>query len=202
MANFLLFLEVYMNSLPTLYTERLIIRPISLLDADDMYEYAKTPLVGPTAGWAPHTSIQETISIIKAMMTIKTPYELGVWAIVLKTNNKMIGTIELYNYYYHFKAELGYSVNPSYWGKGYATEAAQTVIAYGFEFLNLKRIEVGTFIDNFQSQRVCEKLGFIKEGIARNGYVRYDGKIFDKLIFGMTNKEYAQIYKKERMNIV
>ena len=39
---------------PTLYTNRLIIRPISVLDADDMFEYAKTPYVGPSAGWAPH----------------------------------------------------------------------------------------------------------------------------------------------------
>ena len=63
-----------------------------------------------------------------------------------------------------------------------ATEAAKEVISYGFEFLDLKRIEAGTFIDNYQSQKVCEKIGFVKEGVARNGYVRYDGKIFDKLI--------------------
>ncbi len=182
--------------LPTLYTQRLIIRSLSILDADDMYEYAKTPYVGPTAGWPPHTSIQETMSIIKAMSTIKTPFELGTWAIVLKSLNKMIGTIELYNYTPHFKAELGYSINPAFWGYGYATEAAKEVMAYGFEFLDLKRIEVGTFVDNYQSQRVCEKLGFQKEGIARNGYVRYDGKIFDKMIFGMTNEEYKKIYNK------
>ena len=61
--------------LPTLYTQRLIIRPLSILDADDMYEYAKTPYVGPTAGWPPHSSVQETISIIKTMTTIKTRSE-------------------------------------------------------------------------------------------------------------------------------
>lgn len=181
--------------LPTLYTERLIIRPLSVLDADDMYEYAKTPYVGPMAGWPPHSSLSDTIGVIKSMMTIKSPYELGNWAIVLKSNNKMIGTIELYNHYYHFKAELGYSINPAYWSNGYATEAAKEVISYGFEFLNLKRIEAGTFLDNYQSQKVCEKLGFIKEGVARYGYVRYDGKIFDKLIYGMTVEEYHQIYK-------
>ena len=76
--------------LPTLYTERLMIRPLSVLDADDMYEYAKTPLVGPMAGWPPHTSLSDTINVIKIMSTIKTPYELGAWAIVLKSNQKMI----------------------------------------------------------------------------------------------------------------
>lgn len=182
--------------LPTLYTDRLIIRPLSVLDADDMYEYAKTPLVGPTAGWPPHTSLTDTLYVIKSMNTIKTPYELGVWAIVLKENQKMIGTIELYNYYKGFKAELGYSINPNYWGNGFATEAATEVLHFGFNYLDLKRIEAGTFLSNIQSQRVCEKLGFVKEGVARNGYIRYDGKLFDKLIYGMTFEEYLSIYNK------
>ncbi len=180
--------------LPVLCTKRLIVRPLSVLDADDMYEYAKTSMVGPMAGWPPHSSIADTISVIK---TMTAPYGLGVWAIVLKETGKMIGTIELYNHIVHFKAELGYSLNPSYWGHGYATEAAKEVIAFGFEYLELKRIEVGTFIDNYQSQRVCEKLGFIKEGIARSGYVRYDGKVFDKMMFGMTDKEYREMYKSK-----
>ena len=51
-------------SLPTPMTERLIIRPISVLDADDMYEYARTPYVGPLAGWEPHHSIDQTIAVI------------------------------------------------------------------------------------------------------------------------------------------
>ena len=45
-------------------------------------------------------------------------------------------------------------------------------------------------VDNIQSQRVCEKLGFTKEGIARNGYIRYDGIIFDKVVYGMTSNEF------------
>ena len=55
-------------NIPTLVTSRLIIRPISVLDADDMYEYAKTPYVGPYAGWEPHRSIEITIAIIKNML--------------------------------------------------------------------------------------------------------------------------------------
>ncbi len=183
--------------LPILYTKRLMIRPLSIYDAEDMYEYAHRPDVGPTAGWAPHISVAETMSIIRSMTTIKSPYELGNWAIVLKENGKMIGTIELYNHYRLFKAELGYSINPEYWNQGYATEAGREVIKFGFENLLLKRIEAGTFTDNYASQKVCEKLGFICEGVARSGYVRYDGKIFDKVIFGMTSQEYENIYIKK-----
>ena len=183
-------------SLPTLMTERLIIRPISVLDADDMYEYARTPYVGPLAGWEPHHSIDQTIAVIKNMQTIHSPNELGNWAIIYRANGKMIGTIELYNHIPYFKAELGYALSPTYWGQGIVPEAALEVISYGFEYLRLKRIEVGVFTDNFQSQRVCEKLEFTKEGIARNGYLRYDGKIFDKLQYGMTNVEFEEKYRK------
>lgn len=186
-------------TLPILYTKRLIIRPLALTDAHDMYEYSTTTLVGPRAGWKPHQSLDETIEILKAMVLYKPPYELGNFAIVLKENNKMIGTIELYNYVPYFKAELGYALNPAYWGQGLVKEAGEAVLEFGFTRLDLKRIEAGTFVDNIQSQRVCEKLGFIKEGIARNGYLRYDGIIFDKLMYGLTQSEFLEHLKqKER----
>lgn len=187
---------VIVLNLPTLMTSRLIIRPISVLDADDMYEYAKTPYVGPSAGWEPHKSIDYTVAIIRNMQMIKSPNDLGNWAIVYRATGKMIGTIELYNHIPEFKAELGYALNPQYWGQGLIPEAAFEVITYGFEYLRLKRIEVGVLVDNYQSQRVCEKLGFVKEGIVRNGYLRYDGIVFDKLQYGMTNKEYFEKYGK------
>ena len=179
-------------NLPILYTKRLMIRPLAVSDAEDMFEYAQTPLVGPKAGWAPHQNIQETIQILRSMVVFKPQYELGNWAIVDRSNHKMIGTIELYNYIPGFKAELGYALNPNYWGQGIVFEAGLKVLDYGFSVLELKRIEAGTFIDNFQSQRVCEKLGMIKEGIARNGYIRYDGIIFDKIMYGITNEEFYQ----------
>lgn len=183
-------------NIPTLATSRLIIRPISVLDADDMFEYAKTPYVGPQAGWEPHHSIEYTIAVIKNMQMIKSQYELGNWAIVERSTGKMIGTIELYNHIPLFKAELGYALNPQYWGQGIIPEAAFEVITFGFEYLHLKRIEAGVFTDNLQSQRVCEKLGFTKEGIARNGYLRYDGKIFDKIQYGLTNSEFFEKFRK------
>lgn len=177
-------------NLPILYTKRLIIRPLAVSDATDMFEYAQTDLVGPKAGWAPHQTIEDTIRILRSMVYFKPQYKLGNWAIVWRETKKMIGTIELYNYVPNFKAELGYALNPSYWGNGIMTEAGKKVLDYGFNILGLKRIEAGTFVDNIQSQRVCEKLGFTKEGIARNGYIRYDGIIFDKVVYGMTSNEF------------
>ena len=183
-------------NLPIIYTDRLILRPLSLDDANDMFEYAKLPNVGPNAGWEPHRSVYETTAVIYNLIANKPHDQLGNWAIVDRTNNKMIGTIELHHYFPNFKAELGYSLNPKYWGQGIVTEAAFAVLDYGFNKLELKRIEAGTFIDNFQSQRICEKIGMKKEGVARNGYIRYDGVIFDKVMFGITNDEFEEHLRK------
>ena len=176
--------------LPVLYTERLIIRPLTILDADDMFEYSRTPYVGPQAGWQPHSSLSETIAVIRNLIAIRTSSDLGVWAITLKETGKMIGTIELYNYSPLFKAELGYALNPKYWGMGIVPEAFREVLAFGFEYLGLKRIEASAFLDNEQSKRVCEKTGFTFEGISRNGYYRYDGKILDKANYGITLEDF------------
>ena len=183
-----------MALLPMIKTKRLILRNISMSDVDDMYEYSKSSLVGPTAGWHPHISPVETKSIIASFLTNQTRGELGVWAIVDRESGKMIGTIELYNYTYHFMAELGYSLNPDFWGNGFVVEAAKAVLDYGFNVLKLKRIEVSTFETNHQSIRVCEKLGLVREGVLRNSYLRYDGLIFNKVMFSMTDTEYYSKY--------
>lgn len=182
-----------MIKLPVLYTPRLILREICLGDAEDMFYYAQHPLVGPNAGWAPHTSIQETRRVIQLFLEAKKRGEPGVFAIIDRQTGRMIGTIELFNLVFGFKAELGYALSPDYWGRGIIPEAAESVLEYGFHVLQLKRIEASAFLTNYQSQRVCEKLGFIREGVARNGYLRYDGKIIDKEIFGLTDTEYEQL---------
>ena len=176
--------------LPILRTERLILREISILDAEDMFEYATDPAIGPMAGWIPHQTIEDSIRVISLFHETKKRGEPGVYAIVEKNTQKMIGTIELFNYVPNYKAELGYALSQKYWGKGLVPEAARAVLSFGFNQLRLKRIEVSAFTNNYQSIRVIEKLGFLREGIARNGYLRYDGRLFNKVIYGMTDKDY------------
>ena len=181
-----------MEKLPILITERLILREIEEYDFFDMFEYARIPYVGPTAGWQPHTNPNETKSIIRMFQGKKRYGQLGVFAIVLKNTNKMIGTVELHTYTANHKAELGYTVSPYYWGKGYAVEASQKLISWGFEVLGLKRIECSAFVTNTQSRRVCEKLGLTYEGIRKKGYMLYDGTIADIDCFAITDDEYFE----------
>lgn len=144
-----------------LVTERLILRKWKETDSKDLYEYAKSELVGPNAGWPPHKSEDESKEIVK--MFIKND---DTYAIVLKSENKVIGGIGLHerkpdDRLNNLKQkEIGYVLNPNYWGKGIVPEAVNCLINYGFKELNLDLIWCGHFDFNDKSRRVNEKCGF------------------------------------------
>lgn len=69
-------------------TERLILRPWNILDAENLYEYAKDPKIGPIAGWPIHTSVENSTEIIKTVLS-----EPHTYAVCLKEDNKAIGSI-------------------------------------------------------------------------------------------------------------
>ena len=108
--------------IPTIETKRLILREIMLEDCHDMFEYAKLPYIGPVAGWETHRSINETKTVIQMFRDKKKYGQLGVFAIVWKETNKMIGTLELHtnprrttrpvSYYAFFKGWLLLSQPP------------------------------------------------------------------------------------------
>lgn len=181
------------KKMPVFETERLIIREVDYCDIDDMFEYSQLPNVGPMAGWPPHSSKIETKLIIQSFLNKTRLNQPGVFAIVYKDENKMIGTVELHSYIPNHKAELGYTISPYYWGRGFAGEASRVLIRWGFEDLNLKRIECISFLNNNQSIRVCEKLGFKFEGIRRKGYLLYDGRVLDVKCYAMTDDDYYDL---------
>lgn len=144
-----------------LVTERLILRKWKETDSKDLYEYAKSELVGPNAGWPPHKSEDESKEIVK--MFIKND---DCYAIVLKSENKVIGGIGLHDRKPNDslselkQKEIGYVLNPKYWGRGIVPESVNCLINYGFKELNLDLIWCGHFDFNDKSRRVNEKCGF------------------------------------------
>lgn len=143
----------------TLVTKRLILRSLKVTDLADMYAYAKKDTIGPRAGWAPHQSIEETSKIIKMMIN-----ENEVWAITIKPNDQMVGTIGLHARSFENaianQKEIGFVLDDLYWGLGYMPEAVMRMIQYAFEDLELDKVLCGHKIDNLQSKRVIEKCGF------------------------------------------
>lgn len=144
-----------------LISERLILREWRESDSSDLYQYAKSDLVGPNAGWKPHKDENESKDIIKMFITND-----DVYAIVLKSQNKVIGSIGFHNRKPDEKLDnleqrkIRYVLNPKYWGNGYVPEAVNCLINYGFKQLNLDLIWCGHYDFNNKSKRVNEKCGF------------------------------------------
>ena len=142
-----------------LVTKRLILRKWQLADAFDLFEYAKLPTVGPSAGWNPHQCIEESQVIIKRFIE-----QDDTWAIELISENKVIGSVGLHkrtDFSGRLVTELGYVLSTPYEGNGYMTEAVQAVIEHAFEELKVPLIKVYHFIGNNKSENVIKRCGFI-----------------------------------------
>ena len=148
----------------TIETERLILRPWTLDDLDDFFEYASVPDVGERAGWNHHKDKEESLKILNGFIEKKKTF-----AIVYKENNKAIGSIGIEEYgaedklseFFDYQGrEIGYVLSKDYWGKGLMPEAVKAVINYLFNVLNYDFLLCGYHDFNTQSKRVQEKCGF------------------------------------------
>lgn len=174
---------------PILETKRLILRQLTNNDAKDLFEYFSLDIVMEYYDLAPLTHIGEAEKLIKTFNTEFENKKGFRWAIELKDNKKVIGTCGYHNWFHeHFKAEIGYELNPQFWRKAYMKEAIQTIIPFGFSTMNLHRIEA--FIDpaNVSSEKLLLSLDFKEEGTMRDFFFE-KGKFVDATIFGLINKE-------------
>lgn len=148
-------------------TERLIIREITLDDAESMLQLYSNPIVQKYTG----DPLVESLSEIKNLIEehkIKDYNNLGYgrWAVIMKSSNAFAGWSGL-KYLPEFdKIDLGYRFLPEFWGKGIATEAGLAIIKYGFEELDLKQIIAIAFPENHASIRVMQKVGMTFDKIA------------------------------------
>lgn len=155
------------SNMPTLQTARLTLRKLSPRDAFDLYDYAHRSDVTQYLTWNPHPDIAYSREYLEYLQGRYAGGMFYDWGIVYRTG-KLIGTCGFTSFNCtHDKAEVGYVLHPDYWGRGIATEALRKVIDYGFEKLNLHRIEAKFMKENERSLHVMEKVGMIFEGYQR-----------------------------------
>ncbi|MBO0466099.1 GNAT family N-acetyltransferase [Enterococcus plantarum] len=172
-----------------LETDRLKLRPITLNDANAMYEYGSDEET-VTYVFPIHQSIKDTKESI-ASYFMSAP--LGKYGIELKETGKLIGAIDLRVVEQHNIAEIGYSLNKAFWGQGFVAEAASELLRLGFNELQLMRIFAIHDIDNPQSGRVMEKIGMKIEGNIPNARM-CKGKIVTDIMRGITLEEWQQLH--------
>ena len=152
-----------------LRTERLLLREFRWDDLDSVYAYESDPIVVRYVCYGPSTKgecHQELAFHIEHQTTQRRVfYHL---AVVLALTKRLIGWCGVkVTKPAHQQGEIGYALDRRYWGQGYATEAAQAMIAFGFERLHLHRIVGTCHPSNVGSIRVLEKLGMSYEGCLR-----------------------------------
>jgi ribosomal-protein-alanine N-acetyltransferase len=180
------------ESIGTIDTERLRLRAWTVGDAEDLFDYAKNPNVGPHGGWKPHESVEESVDIINSLFLEK--YQS--WAIVLKETGKVIGSIGYEEDSIRKEEgcmELGYALAFDQWGKGLMTEAAKAVLHYGFSQMDLTLVSIYHNPLNRRSGRVVEKCGFYYEGTLRRANKVYNGEIRDVACYSMTKMEHEEL---------
>ena len=151
-----------------LETKRLILRPWQESDAENLYEYAKDPAIGPAAGWPPHTGVENSLEIIRHVLSMPETY-----AVCLK-DGTAIGSISLKIgentdlTHRTDECELGYWIGKPFWGQGLIPEAAGELLRYAFEDLHMRAVWCGYYDGNEKSHRVQQKLGFLYHHTTEN----------------------------------
>ncbi len=170
----------------TLQTPRLILRKITIEDAEDIFAYASDPQVTNYTLWDAHQSIKDTYEYLNNVAFAIYRSGKGMkWGIVEKESGKLIGTCSLHTTPIHRRAELGYVIARDYWGQGLMTEAATAAIAFGFHVMQLLRIQAFCAVENVGSVRVLEKSGMQFEGILHN-YVFTKERPWDVKMYAIT----------------
>lgn len=176
--------------LPNLETDRLVLRMLSVNDAFDMYEYARDPEICKYVTWNAHESVEDSMAYLNL---VEEKYKCGKcfdWGIALKETGRLVGTCGFVNINKtDFRGEIGYVLSRACWEKGLMPEAVRKVCSYGFEFMELNRIEARVFPENTRSQGVLKKIDFQYEGTLRQQQL-IKGKYQDLMMFSLLKSEF------------
>lgn len=178
-------------SLP-LETDRLLIRRFTADDLEDQLEYLSDVEVARYEYWEPYTT-RKAVREMRAAESAVEPGQEAHWcdlAIVLKDRQKLIGSISIKVLSrQHRFGEVGWILNPSYQGNGYATEAASEILRYGFDELDLYWVIAFCDVRNAASYRLMERLGMQRLAeLKRNKLVK--GEWIDEFVYSIVAPEW------------
>ena len=171
-----------MTAQPTLETQRLLLRPLTLHDAPALSRLAGRREIADTTISIPHPYAEEQArQWIAETADLFPKGKSAVFAMQLKREGQLAGTIGLRDIdAEHSQAELGFWVAVECWGQGYATEAARAVVGFGFEQLGLNRIYAHHMVRNPASGRVLARIGMKQEGLLRQRVRKWE--VFEDVV--------------------
>ena len=175
---------------PVLTTARLRLRPFTAADADALFALhsrAEVLRYWDAPPWSDPTRAQRFLASCRQLEEEGTGARLAMDRLA---DGAFIGWCGLVSWNPDYRsASLGYCLDDAAWGQGYATEAASALLQWGFDTLDLNRVQAETDTRNLASARVLEKLGFVREGTLREDCV-VNGDVSDSWVYGLLEREW------------
>ena len=171
-------------------TERLVLRPLKSTDAQALFDVYSDPKVMRHWSGAAWDSLEQAQQkIVQYDKALRENESIGLGIFNIHTNT-VIGTCSLFQLDQQCRrAEIGYGMASTSWGKGYMHEALTALIKFGFDVLDLNRIEADIDPRNLASLRSVERLGFIKEGYLRERWI-VEGEVSDTSLYGLLRSDW------------
>ena len=182
-------LNTQFDPFPTLSTERLELRKLSLDDAEAMFSMRSSEEMMAYIPRPRAKTVNDASALIQMMLDSFEKRESMVWAMSLKNDPKLIGTIGFWRMQpANYRAEVGYLLHSDFWQKGLTSEALEAVLKYGFEVMNCHSIEAVIAPENEASERLLLKSGFVKEAHFRENFF-WNGAFLDSITYSLLKKE-------------
>lgn len=181
---------------PVLKTKRLILRQPTMKDVEWYYEYFSRPEIVWGGGEpGPKNMSAARKEFMNYLIDLYRKRRGFRWIITLKGEGRPIGTLGFYKWApsASYQAEMGYDLEKEQWGKGIMSEAMKAVVSFGFEKMELNRIEVYVMPRNKRSIKMIKNLGFQREGLLRQRFFDEFGNYADDILFSMLRSDWLKL---------
>lgn len=176
--------------IPTLTTGYITLRAIDERDIAALFSLFSHERVVRFMDIERFINVSEALQLINFFREKLAAGEGMRWAITANGHNELIGTCGFHHINRtHYKMEIGYDLLPSYWGKGIMTNSIHRLLQYGFEEMQINRIEAYVDPDNINSYKLLRRLGFEQEGLARQAFYQ-KGRFVDAWLCSLLQKDY------------
>jgi RimJ/RimL family protein N-acetyltransferase len=181
---------MFPDTLPTITTERLVLRGLVDRDSDAVFSIFSHPDVMRYWHTPAMADIQESRTFIAQARSSFSQHTAIRWGLAHRNDDRIIGTCILFHLDdQNRRVEIGYALGREYWGNGFNYEAIKSLLNYAFCTLSLNRLEAETDPRNTASIRTLTRLGFVQEGVLRERCF-VNGETSDSLFMGLLRKEW------------
>lgn len=176
---------------PTLTTDRLVLRPFTDGDSEDLFALQSDPRVLRYWDAPPWTDRSRVAGFMDGCRQLADEGSGARVALEQRTDAAFLGWCTFNSWNPEFRsASLGYCLTEEAWGQGYATEASRRLLQWAFDTLDLNRVQAEADTRNTASARVLEKLGFVHEGTLREDCI-VDGVVSDSWVYGLLRRDWS-----------